>query len=124
MADDIRKTIVIDANTAGATVAINRLETRVKGFANFTSTAFKGLSTLGVGLGVGALVGFAKHVIDVGDQLSDLSDQTGFTIETLGGIKPILDSRTPASKLSPKGGARSRANSATSRAAVKKPLKL
>src|SRR6185295_5774176 len=52
---------------------------------------------------VGALVGFAKHVIDVGDQLSDLSDQTGFTIETLGGIKPILDSSNSSLEAFTKG---------------------
>lgn len=43
------------------------------------------------GLSVAALTSFTKGVADLGDQLSDLSDQTGLTIQVLGGIKPILD---------------------------------
>jgi hypothetical protein len=50
----------------------------------------KGLLTgIAGGLSVGALVGFTKQVIDLGDKLSDLSDQTGLSIEVLGGIRPI-----------------------------------
>ena len=45
---------------------------------------------LGVTLSVGGLVAFAKHVTDIGDQLSDLSDQTGLSIQVLGGIKPAI----------------------------------
>lgn len=38
--------------------------------------------------GVGA---FINHVANIGDQLSDLADQTGVSIEVLGGIKPALE---------------------------------
>lgn len=43
------------------------------------------------GFSVGAITGFINKVVDLGDQLSDLSDQTGLSIAVLGGIKPVLD---------------------------------
>lgn len=46
---------------------------------------------LGVGLGAGAVIGFGKHLLDLGDKLSDLSDQTGISIGVLAGIKPLAD---------------------------------
>lgn len=39
-------------------------------------------------VGIGALI---RSVVDLGDKLSDLSDQTGLTIETLGGVKVVAD---------------------------------
>ncbi|TMA04717.1 MAG: hypothetical protein E6J89_19810, partial [Deltaproteobacteria bacterium] len=48
-------------------------------------------SALGVGLSVGALVGFGKQLIAIGDQLSDISDKTGLSIAVLGGLRTVID---------------------------------
>jgi uncharacterized protein YoxC len=46
---------------------------------------------LGIGLSVGAIVAFGKQVIELGGHLQDLSQQTGVSVETLSGIKSVLE---------------------------------
>lgn len=47
--------------------------------------------SLAPALTLGGVGAFLNHVADIGDQLSDLADQTGVSIGVLGGIKPVLD---------------------------------
>ena len=48
-------------------------------------------SAIGIGLSAGALVGFGNQLLNLGDQLSDLSDRTGISIGVLGGLRPMLE---------------------------------
>lgn len=64
------------------------------------------LSGIVGGLSVGALVAFGKSVVDRGDELSDLADQTGNTIAVLGGIKPVLEQNNSSLESFAKGMSR------------------
>ncbi len=51
----------------------------------------RAVAFLGVGLGVGVLIGFGKSVVDVADQIADLSKRTGISGQVLSGLKPVLE---------------------------------
>lgn len=84
-------------------IELGQLRTDVKeiektfntGFASIKSSAASFgrdlASSLGVGLSVGAVVGFAKQVIDLGSRLKDLQVQTGISAQTLSGLKSVLE---------------------------------
>ncbi len=46
---------------------------------------------MGIAFGVGAIVAFGKHVLDVAGKIDDLSKRTGFTRQTLSGIKSAIE---------------------------------
>lgn len=46
---------------------------------------------LGIGLGIGAIVGFGKSILNLAGQLQDLSDRTGISTQTLSGLKSTLE---------------------------------
>jgi hypothetical protein len=104
VADEIKQTIVIEASLTKIQQDLKSLESSFKGtFGNIQQAAGQLSGVLGVGLGIGAVVGFGKSVLNLGDQLSDLSAQTGLTIATLGGIKPVLDSSNSSLETFAKG---------------------
>jgi len=84
-------------------VQLGQLRTDVKtieqtfntGFANIkTSAASFGrdlAGSLGVGLSVGAVIGFGKQILALADNLKNLSEQTGISAQTLSGIKSTLE---------------------------------
>lgn len=86
--DEIRQSIVIDATLKNIQGQLKTLEGDFqKSFSRINSVAQTALSAIGVGM----LTGFAKSVIDIGDNLSDLSDITGLTVETLGGLRVVAE---------------------------------
>ena len=84
-------------------VELGQLRTDVKeiektfssGFANIKSSATSFgrdlASSLGIGLSVGAVIGFAKQILALADNLKNLSEQTGISAQTLSGIKSTLE---------------------------------
>src|SRR5690348_6086102 len=48
-------------------------------------------SAFGIGLSVGAIVSFGKEVVALGSRLKDLEAQTGISVQTLSGIKSVLE---------------------------------
>ena len=48
-------------------------------------------ASLGVGLSLGSLVAYGKQIINLGSQMQDLGQQTGFTASTLSGFKSTLE---------------------------------
>ena len=71
----------VSANSSKIERSLGGLNNQIRNFAG----------VFGVGLGVGTLIGFGKHLLDVGDKLSDLSDQTRISIGVLAGLKPMAD---------------------------------
>ena len=61
------------------------------GFDGITAMAKNFGAALGASLSVGAVVSFGKSIVDLGDKLSDLSDITGLSVETLGGIRVAVE---------------------------------
>lgn len=92
MADEIKQTVVIEASITKLQQDLAKVKDEFKStFGQIANIGNSALNSIGIGLGAGSLVAFVKQVVDVGDQLSDLSAQTGLSIEVLGGIKPVLD---------------------------------
>jgi len=48
-------------------------------------------SALGIGLSIGGVVGFGKEVLGLADNLQNLSDQTGLSVQLLSGFKSPLE---------------------------------
>src|SRR3990167_8666061 len=71
----------VSANTSKINRSLSSMEGQILSFAG----------VFGVALGAGTLIGFGKHLLDVGDKLSDLSDQTRISIGVLAGLKPMAD---------------------------------
>ena len=61
--------------------SLGSLQGSLGGLARFAAT----------GLGVGAVIGFGKGIIDLAGHLQDLSEQTGISAQTLSGIKSVLE---------------------------------
>ncbi|MGH7874999.1 MAG: hypothetical protein ACREQO_22620 [Candidatus Binatia bacterium] len=92
MADEIKETLKIEISLAQIQQQLKTLEGNFKSsFASISQGASSALNAIGISLSVGALVGFGKSVVDLGDKLSDLSDQTGLSIDVLGGIRTIAE---------------------------------
>jgi len=92
MADEIKKTIVIESDTSKIQRGLKDLEANFKtSFSNIQSVANSALGALGVGLGVGALIGFAKEVVNTAGVLDDLSQKTGISAQALSALKPIAE---------------------------------
>lgn len=96
MADVINLAFQISADLKGVQSQLRTLEGnvsqsfgKIQGMAAGLGRQLAGV--LGVGAGLGGIVALGKNLIDLGDTLSDVADQTGNTIEVLGGIKPIAD---------------------------------
>lgn len=71
----------VSANTSKAQSSLISLQNAAKSF----------IGALGVGISAGGLVQFGRQLLDLGDRLSDLSDQTGISIGTLAALRPIAD---------------------------------
>jgi hypothetical protein len=56
--------------------------------ANFGRTL---AGSLGIGLSVGSIIAFTKEVIQLGSHLKDLEAQTGVSVQTLSGMKSVLE---------------------------------
>src|SRR5690242_20623621 len=89
MADnEIKQTVVIEARLAKIEAELTKLRGSFKStFDQIQSAANVALGGIGVGLSVGGLAAFASKVVDLGDKLADLQDQTGVSIELLGGLR-------------------------------------
>jgi hypothetical protein len=89
MADnEIKQTVVIEARLAKIESELTKLRGSFKStFDGIQKAANVALGGIGVGLSVGGIASFLNNVADLGDKLSDLSDQTGISIETLGGLR-------------------------------------
>jgi hypothetical protein len=89
MADnEIKQTVVIEARLAKIESELNKLRGSFKStFDGIQKAANVALGGIGVGLSVGGIASFLNDVAELGDKLSDLSDQTGISIETLGGLR-------------------------------------
>jgi hypothetical protein len=61
------------------------------GFNQIKSAAANLGNTLVASLGVGAIIGFGKSLVDLGHKFSNLHDETGLSIEVIGGLKPMVD---------------------------------
>src|SRR5215471_11248564 len=48
-------------------------------------------SAFGIGLGIDQVIRFGKEIIELGSHLKDLSDQTGISVQTLSGIKSVVE---------------------------------
>src|SRR5262252_6286122 len=46
---------------------------------------------LGIGFGIDRIVQFGKEIVELGSHLKDLSDQTGLSVQTLSGIKSVVE---------------------------------
>src|SRR6516162_3550273 len=89
MADnEIKQTVVIEARLAKIESELTKLRGSFKStFDGIQKAANVALGGIGVGLSVGGIASFLNKVAELGDKLSDLSDQTGISIETLGGLR-------------------------------------
>ncbi len=88
MADEIKKVIKIESDSSQAQADLEKVQGKFASvFKNLQTQASAFGPALGVGLGVGAIVGFGKNLVDLGDKLGDLSDQTGLSIAVLGGFR-------------------------------------
>src|SRR5690349_9567745 len=86
--DEIKQIVVIEARLSQIESQLKKLESDFKGtFDRISNVANTALGALGVGISAGAIINFGKSVVDLGDKLSDLHDQTGLSIETLGGFR-------------------------------------
>jgi hypothetical protein len=107
MANEIKQTVVIEATLTKIQADLKRLEGDFRqSFGNISNIASSALGTIGIGLSVGSFVAFGKSIVDLGDKLSDLRDETGLSIEVLGGIKPVLDSSNSSLETFAKGFAK------------------
>lgn len=80
--------VAIRAETAQLRADLQRAQTEMRG----GLLSLQGLArNLAPTLSIAGLGAFLNHVANIGDQLSDLADKTGLSIEVLGGIKPVLD---------------------------------
>ena len=61
------------------------------GFSNVENLAKGFTNVLGASLGVGAIIAYGKHLVALGGQLKDLSQQTGISGQTLSGLKSTLE---------------------------------
>ena len=92
MAHEIKQTVVIEASLSKIQNDLRTLEGNFKStFAHIGSIASSAFGTLGIGLGVGALVGCAKEVAHVAGELEDLSQKTGVSAQALSALKPIAE---------------------------------
>src|SRR5215471_4496449 len=48
-------------------------------------------SAFGIGLSIERLVSFGKEIVELGSHLDDLSKQTGLSVQTLSGIKSVVE---------------------------------
>ncbi len=88
MANDTRVAELILRLTDQVSTTSSKIESSLRG----VSTGVRTLqSVMGVSLGVGGMALYAKSLIDLGHSLSDLSEQTGLSIEVLGALKPIAE---------------------------------
>src|SRR5690242_20231628 len=104
MANEIKQTVVIEASLTKIQSDLKRLEGDFKSsFAHISESGRELLGALGLGLGVERVVEFTKSIVELGAQLGDLKEQTGLSIEVLGGIKPVLDSSNSSLETFAKG---------------------
>lgn len=61
------------------------------GFKSIQRVASQFGSALVGALSIGALIGFGRELLNLGDKLSDLSDQTGNSVAVLGGLRTIAE---------------------------------
>lgn len=71
-----------------ATNDLNKFQTNADRMSKNVNRAFKSLAVV---VPSGLLVNFAKGVIDAADNLKDLSERTGVSIETLAGLKAVAE---------------------------------
>lgn len=88
MTEEFRINISASDNTNTAFASAER---RLAGLTAAASTASTVLSTLGVAAGASAFVGFIKTSIDAADSLNDLSQKTGISVTSLGGLQITAD---------------------------------
>jgi len=70
----------------------NTFQQSFTGIQASAASAFRSIQTsIAAAFGSGVLVAAFHNLTSIGDQLSDLADQTGVTVAVLGGIKPIAD---------------------------------
>jgi hypothetical protein len=67
------------------TSSFNKIQSTAASFGKGILTGLIG------GLSVGAVTAFSKNIIDLAGHLTDLAEQTGFTAETLSGLKTTLE---------------------------------
>jgi len=83
------------ASFDSAQVASTQLKTSVDSAKAATvglGSAFSNMAgALGASLGAVGLVAFVKSIVNIGDKLSDLHEQTRISIELLGGLRPIAE---------------------------------
>lgn len=78
----------IRADSAQLRADLQRAQTEMRG----GLLSLQGLArNLAPSLSIAGVGAFLNHVANIGDQLSDLADQTQLSIEVLGGIKPVLE---------------------------------
>lgn len=82
---------VTDQNRKLGTESRRAAEQANIGFQRMTGGLQNLAGVFGVALGAGAMLGFIKNIVTLGDRLSDLSDSTGLSIKTLGGLRPIVE---------------------------------
>ena len=83
-----RAVIEFSAETAKFTGDVGRAAAMFeKNMRGMTNAAQSLLQVVGVGIGVGAMVSFAKSTIDAGDELFKMSQKTGIAVEDLSTLK-------------------------------------
>lgn len=69
---------------------LRQIEGQFGSAANKITQSFKSVGTsLGGVFATGAISAYISKVVDLGDQLSDLADRTGFSVEVLGGLRQV-----------------------------------
>jgi hypothetical protein len=90
--NEIKQIVTIEASLSKIQSDLRTLEGSFKtSFGRIQGIATSTLGGLGIGLSVGGLVAFGKSLADLGDQLGDLSDRTGVSVEMLGGIRTVAE---------------------------------